>query len=181
MSDREIEALSTVAAALADLDEDARERVLQWAAARYDVTLSAGGHLRGANSGSDAADGDDASTTDATSRVISKDTASYEHFAELFAAASPTTNDDRALVAAYWVQVHEGHDQWQARQLSTELKHLGHAIPNITLALTGNMRKKPQRVIQLKKSGAAKQATKTYKITNEGILHVQGMLTGRSA
>jgi hypothetical protein len=84
-------------------------------------------------------------------------------------------------VAAYWVQVHEGQGQWQSRRLNSELKHLGHAIPNITEALNSNMRKKPQRVIQLKKSGSAKQANKTYKATNEGIVYVQGMLSGGGA
>ena len=68
--------------------------------------------------------------------------------------------------------------QWQSRGLNAELKHLGHGISNITAALAGNMRKKPQRVIQLKKSGGAKQAIKTYKVTNEGLVYVQGMLSG---
>ena len=41
------------------------------ATARYDVTLSAGGTCAEPTPGANAADGDDASTTDATSRVIS--------------------------------------------------------------------------------------------------------------
>ena len=76
------------------------------------------------------------------------------------------------------MQVHEAQDTWQSRRLNTELKHLGYAIPNITDALSSNMRKKPQRVIQLKKSGDSRQATKTYKVTNEGLAYVQGMLRG---
>jgi hypothetical protein len=60
--------------------------------------------------------------------------------------------------------------------LNTELKNLGHAIPNITDALTSNIEKKPQRVIQLQKAGTSRQARKTYKVTHEGLVYVAGML-----
>lgn len=42
------------------------------------------------------------------------------------------------------------------------------------------MKKKPQRVIQLKKSGNSRQANKTYKVTHEGLVYVQGMLSGEA-
>jgi hypothetical protein len=173
MSDPEIAAMATIAAALAELDEHARTRVLNWAASRYDVVGSGGGTADGRSAGDGVGAAGQAGVDDGRS--------GYEHFAELFAAAAPVTNDDKALVAAYWVQVHGGSDQWQSRKVNAELKNLGHAISNITDALTINMRKKPQRVIQLKKSGGAKQSTKTYKVTGEGISHVEAMLHGGSA
>lgn len=40
MSDPEIEAISAVATALADLEDEAPARVLRWAAERFGVTLS---------------------------------------------------------------------------------------------------------------------------------------------
>ncbi|WP_455131967.1 hypothetical protein [Microbacterium aurum] len=43
------------------------------------------------------------------------------------------------------------------------------------------MRKKPQRIIQLQKAGNAKQARKTYKVTHEGLVYVQGMLRGEGS
>lgn len=79
-------------------------------------------------------------------------------------------------MAAYWVQAVQGHDKWQSTALTAELKNLGHAIPNITDALTSNIEKKPQRIIQLQKSGSSRQARKTYKVTHEGLIYVQGML-----
>lgn len=172
MADSEIEAMASIAEALVDLDQAAQQRVLQWAAAGYEVTVSSsadeamhdrgeGGHACGGN-GVD--DGD------------SGDKPSYQHFAELFAAASPTTDADKALVAGYWVQVHDVREQWTSRLLNTELKHLSHALPNITRALTSNIRKKPQRIIQLKKSGSAQQAQKTYKVTAAGTDHVNQMV-----
>lgn len=178
MGDPEIEAMGAVATALGDLEEDAQGRVLRWAAERYGVTMPMGGRRAGND---DEGDDDYEGVADVTEEEIADEASTYEHFAELFAAASPRSNEDKALVAAYWVQVHEGHATWASRQINAELKNLGHAIPNITDALSKNMRKKPQRVIQLKKSGNAKQANKTYKVTHEGLIYVQGMLSGESA
>jgi hypothetical protein len=179
MGDVEIDAMSAVATALADLDEDAQNRVLRWAAERYGVTVGGsrgGGGSRGrVDRGHNTTNG--GQTGDVGHRGEGEDAPAFEHFAELFAAVQPKTNDDKALVAAYWVQEIQGQAQWQSRQLTTELKNLGHPIPNITDALSSNMRKKPQRVIQLRKSGNSRQANKTYKVTYEGLAHVRGMLT----
>lgn len=101
---------------------------------------------------------------------------SFEHFAELFASAQPKSDADKALVAAYWVQVIEGQTQWGSRLLNTELKHLGYPLSNVTQALTTSIKRKPQLVIQLKKSGSSRQANKTYKVTNEGMVYVRGMI-----
>lgn len=171
MGDPEIDAMSSVTAALLGLNEETQGRVLRWAAERYAVVLTKGGGGAGRGTASD-----DDVDNDATDEEIVADSITYEHFAELFAAAQPKTNEDKALVAAYWVQVIKGQGQWASRLLNGELKHLGHSIPNITDALTTNIRKKPQRVIQLRKSGNSQQANKVYKVTNEGIVYVQGMI-----
>ena len=174
MGDPEIDAMSAVATALGDLEEEARDRVLRWAADRYGVAASPVAR-RADGVGSDPG------ASYVTEEEIAEETPDYQHFAELFAAASPKSNEDKALVAAYWVQVHEAHDSWASRLLNAELKNLGHSIPNITDALSSNMKKKPQRVIQLKKSGNSRQANKTYKVTHEGLAYVQGMLHGESS
>ncbi|GAA0988556.1 hypothetical protein Q7689_02745 [Nocardiopsis tropica] len=175
MADPEIDAMSAVAAALADLEEEARGRVLRWAAERYAVSVPIDGRRDGGGrDGSPDYEG----AAEVTEEEITEQAPTYEHFAELFAAASPQSNESKALVAAYWVQVHEGRAEWASRLLNTELKNLGHSIPNITDALSSNMRKKPQRVIQLKKSGSSRQANKIYKVTHEGLVYVQGMLRG---
>lgn len=175
MSDPEIDAMSAVATALAGIEEDAQQRVLRWAAERYGVTvnLSTGGSRGGLPADSRGAPGDEV-----TDEEIAEEAPVYEHFAELFAKAQPKTDADKALVAAYWLQAIQGQNSWQSALLQKELKNLGHAIGNITDALSANMRKKPQRIIQLQKAGNAKQARKTYKVTHEGLVYVQGMLSG---
>jgi hypothetical protein len=175
MADPEIDAITAVSTALADLDEGQQDRVLRWAAERYGVTLGRGGRRGDAGGGGAASEGytDEGVTDD----DITAEAPVYEHFAELFSAAQPKSNEDKALVAAYWVQAIQGRDQWASRLLNAELKNLGHSIANITEALNSNMRKKPQRVIQLRKSGTSRQSTKTYKVTLEGLVYVQGMLS----
>ncbi len=174
MADPEIEAMSAVATAVAALQEDERDRVLRWAAERYGVTLGRSCGRRGAAGGGGAAD--DTARGDVTEDEIAAEAPEFEHFAELFAAAQPKTNEDKALVAAYWLQEIKGQNKWQAASLQTELKNTGNAIANITDALSGNMRQKPPRIIQLQKSGSARQARKTYKVTREGLGYVQLML-----
>lgn len=173
MGDPEIEAMSSVATALSDLDKDAQGRVLRWAAERHGITLGKQDGRAGAVASNEAHD-------DVTDEVVAE-APTFEHFAELFAKAQPKSEADEALVAAYWVQVTQGKGQWASRLLNTELKHLGHSLSNVTKALTTNINKEPPLVIQLKKSGSSQQATKTYKVTNEGIVYVQGMLSGGNA
>lgn len=179
MSDPEIDAMSAVATALAELEEDAQGRVLRWAAERYGVrvNLPAGGRRAGGATDDYAAPADEA----VTEKEIAEEAPAYEHFAELFAKAQPKTEPDKALVAAYWLQAIQGQSTWQSAAVQKELKNLGHAIGNITDALSSNMRKKPQRIIQLQKAGNAKQARKTYKVTHEGLVYVQGMLRGEGS
>jgi hypothetical protein len=167
MPDPEVDAMGLVANALGDLDDAARARVLKWAASRYGVAVAVG-----RPDGGEALDVDLAGDQQREGQGVG-----FEHFAELFDATSPTTNADKALVAAYWIQVHEGNEQWSSSSLNSQLKNLGHPIANITTALDANMDRQPKRVIQLKKSGNSQQARKTYKLTTEGVRVVKQMLT----
>jgi hypothetical protein len=136
MGGPEIDAMSAVATALADLAEDAQGRVLRWAAERYGLSVPAGGRsgMRRAEAIADEA----RYNGPAESRGRRSWTRHRRTSTSLSCSrpASPKTNEDKALVAAYWVQVHEGQLQWQSRRLNSELKHLGHGSPNITDALS---------------------------------------------
>jgi hypothetical protein len=97
-------------------------------------------------------------------------------FAELFDAADPKTDKDRALAAAYWAQICQSQTTFPAQTLNASLKDLGHGLSNITVALDGLKDEKPALILQLKKSGTSKQARKTYKLTVEGAKRVRQML-----
>ena len=178
MGDPEIDAMSAVASALAELDEDQQGRVLRWSAERYGVTLAKGSARRdGSTLGGAGSDDYDETDLDVTQDEITAEDPDFKDFGDLFAAADPKSNEDKALVAAYWQQVHEGEEKWQSTALQKYLRNAGHGIPNITDALSSNIRKRPQRVIQLRKAGTTKQARKTYRVTAEGLVYVQGMLS----
>ncbi len=173
MGDPEIDAMSAVASSLGDLEPEARERVLRWAAARYQVAMPVGrgpGAIGGVPASGDVLE-------DANGAEVP----TYQHFAELFAKAQPKSDADKALVAGYWLQAIQGQGTWQSAALQKELKNLGHAVSNITTAMTSNISTKPQRIIQLQKSGNSKQARKTYKVTHEGLEYVKSLLRGKAS
>ncbi|CAN5513432.1 hypothetical protein BH10PSE7_BH10PSE7_00970 [soil metagenome] len=159
----ELDAMRKIAAALEPLDDAARARALHWASSRF----------RGSN----------ALTESGLERFadIALDAASsgpFGSFADLFNAANPTTEKDRALVAAYWMQKYQNVGSFASQSLNELLKDLGHGVGNITEALNQLRRDRPALILQLKKSGTSKQARKTHKLTNEGAKRVSAMIEG---
>lgn len=161
----ELEAMKKIAAALEPLDDEARSRALQWATSRFRLSKSVVTSEQ---------------MTTRTAEAFSGVAASggYSTFAELFDAASPVTEKDKALVAAYWVQICENTTSFPAQSLNELLKDLGHRIGNITEALTALKVERPALVLQLKKSGTSRQARKIYKLTQEGTKRVAAMTSG---
>lgn len=159
-NDAEIDAMTVVANALDNLDSDARTRVLRWAVSRFGQVQTR-----------TAVAGYAPNELDASSQLSD----GCETFAELFAAANPTTEREKALVAGYWTQVCEGQPMFVSQALNDALKNLGHGVGNITDALTQLRNDRPALVLQLKKSGTSKQSRKTYKLTIEGIKRVESM------
>lgn len=161
----ELEAMKKIAAALEPLEEGARGRALNWAFSKY----------RGALRPSEPIVKPD------RSEGTVHQSSTFQTFAELFDAVQPTTEKDKALVAAYWMQVVRNTDSFQAQALNDELKNLGYGVANITDALTQLKNDRPALALQLKKSGTSKQARKVYKLTLEGIKRLESMvLLGRT-
>src|SRR3712207_5813384 len=108
--DKELEAMQAVYAALGDLDSAARERVLSWAAGKFEIESPAGKRM-GASGGSSGA---------------GEDAREYAHIGDLFDAAQPNDGPARALVAGYFFQEIEGRDGWGGGEVNNALKNLGH-------------------------------------------------------
>lgn len=160
--DPEIEAMTAVAGALDKIKADDKmvARVLRWARERYTGT----------------AEPEPASSR---SKGATVDPDNYEDVASLYTAASPRTDPERALVVGYWFQVHQGMKDFDSQRINAELKNMGHGVGNITEAFTRLIERRPQFVIQTRKSGTARQARKLYRVTNEGIKRVQEMIGGQ--
>jgi hypothetical protein len=159
----ELKAMTDVAAAIEGLDPAVIERVLRWAAESHGVT-AAPVRPRGAQQSSAGVGTDNGDTP-----------LQFGSFGELYAAASPTSDVDRTLVAAYWRQYYDGAEEFGAQELNAILKNLGYAVLNITSAFDNLKSKKPALVIQLKKSGTTRQARKTFKVTEAGKQYVEQM------
>lgn len=165
----EFEALETVHGALEPLDDDARSRVV-----KYIVSLLAIDERTVAPAEEPADD----EAAEAAGDKATEGASTYSTFAELEAAAKPTTNMDRALVAGYWLQECQGSASFTAQAANKELAHLGHKIANITNAFDSLKAAKPQLILQLKKSGSSQQARKIYQVNHAGIKRVQEMISG---
>jgi hypothetical protein len=173
-TDPEIEAMTVVAGALSPLDQEVQARVLEWAAKRYGVALAAGSNGTQKQPGADYAGADE--LQDERSRATERGNHSFEDFSDLYDAASPDSEADRALVGAYWFQVVQGEGTFKGFAVNEALRNMGHGVSNITRAYDGLQARQPALVRQLNKSGRSKQARKTYKLTNAGIKTIEAMI-----
>ncbi len=167
----EITAMTEVAKALQPLEAESIERVLRWAADSFGII---GLSLTRKNKDDVDAELEDDNTSEA------EESQDFADVADLYYATSPKSDPDKALVVAYWFQKMNGALDFDSATLNKELKHMGHGISNITSALSSLMTRKPQLVIQTRKSGSSQQARKRYKVTSEGIKTVERMLKGEA-
>jgi hypothetical protein len=93
----------------------------------------------------------------------------FKTLADLFHATEPQTNAEMALIAAYWIQVYSGQEQFSSQNVNKHIQELGHNIKNITAAFSRLQRQKPALALQVRKSGKSPQARKSYKLTTAGI------------
>lgn len=157
--------------AMSELSESERARVLRWAHDKYGdskapmvtpaVRRAAGGEKDG--------------------RTPPAEVDRTESIGDFYTRASPTTEHERALVVAYWVQEIRGDGEFDSQSVNKELKHLGHGVSNITRAFDVLKNQKPQLVIQTQKSGKSKQARKLYKVTEAGKKEIARMLAGEAS
>ncbi len=119
-----------------------------------------------------------ASPAPAPEGVLRYSMPTYETLADLFHVTDPASEADRALVTGYWLQVRGTEPDFDAQTVNTALKDLGHRVSNITQAFNYLIDRRPQLVIQTKKSGTSKQARKRYKLTSAGLAAVQQMIGG---
>ena len=161
----EFNAFKAVHDALEPLSEDARGRVIK----SVTTLLGIHAHLPLASP---------SETTHPSLEEEEKGNRSFSNLAELFDAATPGPNSEKALLAGYWIQVEGGADSFTSQEVNKELRNLGHKIGHITSAISALQSTKPQLVFQLKKSGTSQQARKTFKISDAGVKRVHEM-TGK--
>lgn len=178
-ADAEFSAMQTLYTVLEPLDDDARSRVVGYIVSRLEVGLSGAAKPSGfARASSGSASVPTSEEEEVAIEKEEKGAPKYSSLAELYDATQPTSNADKALVAAYWVQVVQGAESFDSHSANKELKNLGHGIANITNAVETLKNLKPALALQLKKSGRSQQARKVYKVTVAGIKAVEAMING---
>ncbi|OGV61818.1 MAG: hypothetical protein A2283_06295 [Lentisphaerae bacterium RIFOXYA12_FULL_48_11] len=158
--DPEIKAMQEVHQSLDGLEEAARQRVIQWAISRFNLpgaSKASGNKGAGPGGGSATQASGDPSLT------------SYETVADIFTAANPTKDKDKALIVASFLQEKKELEDLTGADINKELKNLGHGLKNVTDAINQLSSKNPKLMIQTRKEGKSKQARKKYKVTTEGI------------
>lgn len=173
VKDPEVEAMGTVSTVFADLQEEARRRVILWAADRYSITLNAAPSKRAAseNGGGEVISNEDQSGD------IDHDTARvWDDFAALYHASGAATQPQGMLVAAYWVGVIQKKKDFTSLNLNKLLKNLGHGASDVSKIMGKLCTAKPALILQVRKSGKTKQARKLYRLTQEGENTVERMI-----
>jgi hypothetical protein len=188
--DPEIKALTTVAGALEDLQPEAVERVLDWAAKKHGVSLGGrgGGGGKGNGGSGGGGVGDDSGAGGGGGGGAGDDTGGgggadqeYEDVVDLYNSANPQTDVDSMLVTAYWFSVLQNGGDFQSQTINSALKDLGHKVTNITTVMTRAIDNKPSAYVrQVSKSGKSTQARKTYRLTNAGKNRVKALLSGEA-
>jgi hypothetical protein len=165
----ELAAMKAVAEALSKLDDSAVRRVLRWANDAFSPKGSSSAEASRVEQAPVQTNG----VPPATGREVRPQ---FETLADFYSAADPQQDADKALVAGYWIQVCEAEGDFDGFNVNKKLKDLGYGVSNITTAFNGLINRRPQLVIQTKKSGTSKQARKLYRLTTEGQRAVERMV-----
>jgi len=159
----ELTAMKVIADALSPFEPKTRKRIVGWVSDKFELGQLPASMQPEPKGGTVM--GDDS---------VIQGTA-LQDAATLFEKASPSTDAEKVLVVAYWMQ-EMNHESVTAVRVNKKLKDLGHRVDHINRVFTGLIEQKPSLVIQTHKSGKAKQGRKTYKVTTEGIKRVKAML-----
>ena len=150
-------------------DDESKQRVLNWAAARLGVALSGRSIRGGGSTGS--------GVVRSSGKEDTVDLSFFESVADAFGRAHCKNEPEKVLVVASYLQEHDGKSELTGREINKELTHLGHGVSNITVAIGSLINRKPKLMIQTRKEGKTQQAQKKYKVTGEGVTAARKLLS----
>jgi len=176
--DREIQAISKVNAALKELTEDERYRVIQWVANKYvqnATPLKVAGPTE-VNPHAGMIEG----VVDVVNARGQEEPQDYDTFAELLEATGAEAQADLLIAAGYWLQVVKGAAQWTTREANNLLKPTGLGIDRMDNLIPKVIAEKPKRLIQVAKNkSAAGHGHRQLKLTDIGINWIRSQLSGK--
>lgn len=175
----EAKALQEVVTSLKPLQADSVARVVRFVVDAYKITLAESAEARrSANREKTERKGIDEEKADPASRVAPSE---YKTFSDLYDAADPQTDQQKLLIAGYWLQTTTGGDGFMGTPANQLLRDLGHAVDRVPRTCNALASAKPVLVRQVQKQGSSRQARKIYKVTEAGKKAVDAMLRGIAA
>lgn len=97
-----------------------------------------------------------------------------EHdLAELFEKMNPETDYDKILGVSFYLQQVAKQGDFDSLTITTQLRELGYKVSNITRAIDELTARTPALVMVTKKTGDTRQARRRYRLTQQGVRHVQ--------
>lgn len=184
MADLEIEAIVKCHELFTALEDDSKVRVIQWLISKFQLSPQSSNWPKNQPTApnltgtvkvlplTDLGDGKNGSGV----LLVETSVEGYDSVADLFSAASPNVDWEKALVVATFLQLKNGLSDFTSFEVNKELKNLGYPSANITDAFDVCIGKRPQLILQLRKEGNSRQARKKYKVSNEGVKLVKNML-----
>jgi len=160
----ELKAMNEVFVSLKDLEDEAKQRVIEWVVGRFSLSVKSTktkGSLQ---------------EVESIDVLTNKDLTTFDSVADVFANAQVKSESEKVLLVAAYLQQKRG-GELVGREINKELNHLGHGVGNITNAITSLINRKPKQMIQTRKEGKTKQAQKKYKVTTEGITTALKMIS----
>lgn len=158
--DAELAAMATVSEALTPLDDASRNRVLRWAADRFELAPPPSEARIAPTRGMDDIPG----------------SRRWADMHEMFASTEASSDAERALLVGYWLQKYEEQTSFTGHQINSTLKHMGVGSSNISAVFGRLIGRRPALVQQISKSGRAQQARKQYRLTSAGIAAAEEIL-----
>lgn len=163
MEFHDVKALEAVLKALHGLEAAEQERVLRWAAEKLEL----GSPIRQRQIGPPGGD---------PAAVAGASLDQFESLGDAWGAAQVSSDPERALFVAAFLTKKSGQTELTGQEINRHLKDLGHRIGSINKAVGALQGRRPQLMVQTKKSGNTRQARKNYKVTAAGFAAAEKLL-----
>ncbi len=178
--DQEMEVLSKCYDLLKGLDDEVKIRTMQWLSSKFRIgqstlVLSSGDMGMHEGNGSAATPVEKPAEAPASaSAPAPSGIDAFNSFTDLYKHVKPSSDAEKALAAAVFLQLRKDSPDLTSAQVQKELKRIDQRVSNITQAISALVKKK--FMIQLAKEGTSQQARKKYKVTREGIKFIDDIL-----
>lgn len=167
----ELNAMQQIATIVSELTPAERKRVAAWLseyAAQEDEPVAAP-----AEDEPDAAPEEPAEDAEQTETPAGQQPAT---FAELYEAVAPKKGAQKAVAAAYWLEVRQGQQSWKASEVNKLLKSIDVKVSSVSIVLTNAVKAKDPLVIELARLGDSERSRKTFRLSESGLAYVESQL-----